>query len=393
MIDRRLIFFSAVLLLGIVISAASAQTKTGDAYISNGVFISNPKIKEVCDFWQAYLHSRSDSLYDNSFWNEGEKHEFPTADLLTQTHLGNIYSLMVGYKPTILSITPEGEYYKIRTLFAQTDSGFSDPVAITNVYAKKEKGTYHLYNSLPIVTTEWQHHTIGSITFICPKYHQFDRNRAGQLSNAVDSIAHLLHEQPKKATYYFADTKEELYHAQGLDYFLGEGNKHIPSGYTDTKNRILYGAGSGEWYLHEFVHLYANPKFATADEFMLEGLAVFFGGSRGHSLDWLICHGDSLFKADPSLNIDSYFGSNGWENATLDYEIGSSYLFGGLLCKLVYDKGGIDLLLKVMNYGPDPENGRYKILKELFTIDKQQAGTFIKQKLSEYALKVSSSVH
>src|ERR1043165_7114212 len=134
--QKLIILFSpfCILLLCVVSSAAQYH---GDAVVSNGVFMGDPEIREVCDFWQAYLHSRPDSIYDNPFWDPQEKQMFKAVDLLTQTHLGNIYQMMSSYPPTILSITPVKDYFKIRTMYAQhADSGLSDPLAITNVYAK-----------------------------------------------------------------------------------------------------------------------------------------------------------------------------------------------------------------------------------------------------------------
>ena len=367
-------------------SLACAQ-QAGDVLISNGVYLNDPTIKEVSDLWQNYLHSRPDSSYDNPFWNDQEKKGYKSADLLTQTHLGNIYELMKGYKPTILSITPTEGYYKIRTLFAQqADSGFCDPVAITVVYAKKTLGKYVLYNSLPIATKDWQHHTVGSLTFVFPSYHNYDPSLAKKLSLFIDSIATLLHQPTKAATYYFADTKEELYHAQGLDYFIGEGNKQTPAGFTDADNNIIYGAGVGEWYPHEFVHLYVNPIYPKADPFLLEGIATLFGGSKGYSLNWHIRHADSLFRVNKDINIDSSF-SNTW-SANLDYMTGPSYLFGGLICKMAYEKGKIDLLLKVLKYGPTPEEGRYKVLKEIFGIERKDSAAYLRKRIADYAVTI-----
>jgi hypothetical protein len=384
--------FILLLFIGSLVQTCAAQPHYGDALVSNGVFLGDPEIKAVCDLWQAYLHSRPDSLYDNPYWDPNEKEVFKTLDILTQSHLGNIYKMMSSYPPTILSITPVKKYYKIRTMYAQqADSGFCDPLAITNVYAKKIKGKYYLCNALLVETERWKFHTIGSIMFISPKSHTFDSVAAVRLASFADSLAEMLDVPTKHTNYFVTDTKDELYKAIGLDYFMGEGNKETPSGFADITNSYLYGAGLGEWYPHELVHLYVNPKFKTADPYFTEGIATYFGGSKGHSLDWHIRHADSILAAKSDKYwIDSAL-INDWQYGSLDYNTGSCYLLGGLLCKLAVDKGGFALLWKMMEYGPTAEKGRYKVLKELFGIERKEAGVFLRKKIAEYAAKIPTT--
>jgi len=373
-----------VAILFILASPLFAQSGRGDAYISNGVFIRDSTIKEVCDLWQDYLHSRPDSLYDNPYWNAEEKKRYKYFDLLTQTEINNVYIYLRYYHPTILSINPEGEYFRVRTMFARGDTDFSDPIAITNVYAKRESGKFKLYNSLPIVTRSWQRQTIGSITFVFPPYHHFNQALAAKLSAFVDSIAKKFASQPKPTEYYFADSFDELMKAQGFDYYIGEGNKRVPSGYSDFKNAIMYGGGADEWFPHEFVHLYALPKFPKADDYFHEGIATLLGGSRGYSLEWHIHHADSILRCR-DFNIDSSF-RNSFQYGNLDYITGSDYVFGGLICKMLIDKGGWDSLMKFARM-ENKTDARFQILKEEFGVERKDVATFMRRKISEYAKK------
>lgn len=355
------------------------------ALVSDGVFLNDPQIAAVCELWQNYLGSRPDSLYDNPYWNAAEKLQFNNFDLLTRSEIGNVYRYAGSYKPTILSVKQEGKYYRIRTMFAmQADSGYCDPIAITNVYARRERSGYRLYNSLPVATASWQRHTLGSVTFISPAYHRFNRTLATRLVRFVDSVAARLGVPKKHCQYYYADTFDELMHAQGFDYYIGEGNKRSQSGYTDPANSILYGGGANEWYPHEFVHVYANAIFTAADEYFLEGLAVFLGGSRGRSCDELIAHADSLIQRDRRIDLDSAFAGS-YRSASLDYTTSAASLLGGVVCKMAYEQGGWPLVLEMMRYGPTPTVGRYRFMKEHFGVDATEVGTFLRRKIAEYA--------
>jgi hypothetical protein len=114
-----------------------------------------------------------------------------------------------------------------------------------------------------------------------------------------------------------------------------------------------------------------------------EGLATYIGGSHNHSLDWLIRRSDSLFRTNSDLNINSLLADT--RNMPLDYEVGSNYIFGGIIAKMAFEKGGWNMLKKMMAYGPTPNEGRFKVLKDFFNIEAKDASAFIRAKISEYA--------
>src|ERR1700759_1703466 len=94
------------------------QTKI-DVIIHWRVDTTKKEIKEVAALWINYLNSKPDSLYDNPYWNNAEKIKYKRFDFSTP-YLYKLPSkqLLNYYKPTILSIEKEGEYYEIRTLFS-----------------------------------------------------------------------------------------------------------------------------------------------------------------------------------------------------------------------------------------------------------------------------------
>jgi len=363
--------------------SAFGQMKDMNVVVSHGVYLGDPIINEVNNFWVNYLNSRPDSIYNNPAWNAGEKQRYVKCDLLNSWLLAP-YDMMSEYKPTVLGIYPEGEYYKIRTMFSrQTGEGFSDPVAITDIYAKKNGSSFELYNALKINTEKWQHHTVGSITFISPAYHTFDKEAAERLNRFVDSVAKNLGQKTKHVDYYYADTFEELTRARGFAYIKGEGNATHPQGYSEVYNSIVTASGAGEWYPHEFVHIYAFAPYKSADVMLHEGLATYLGGSHDHSLNWLARRADSVLRVWDDISIDTIFADT--RNIAIDYEVGSNYLLGGIIVKEAFEKGGWDLVKKMMSNGPGIAKGRYAALKDLFGVEAKDAGTFLRSKISEYA--------
>lgn len=372
----------AIIALILHVSIAHSQPKHVPLFVSNGVFVKDTAIAQVLDVWQRYLDSQPDSIYDNPYWNTAEKRRYRQFDLSSDLFYPNLYIAMSTYKPTVLSITSDGPYYKIRTLYSTvTEDTFADPLEIQDVYAKRDGNEFKLYNSLGVKTQSWEHQTIGSITFIYPPYHKCDRGLAVKMSSFADSLARLADTLPIQIDFYFANRLDELKRARGLDYVMGEGNAGGSEGQCWPEERIVFGAGANEWYPHEFVHAYFT-KFHNS--YFNEGVATMLGGSRGSSLGELIRHGDSLVRHNLGIRFDSLL-LHPWQ-ANLDYKTGADYLVGGLLVRMVYDKGGWTLVKQLSKYQWGP-NELMRAMKDVFAVSENQYDGFIKEKIREYALK------
>ncbi len=368
----------------LIASPLFGQHRHVEVFVSNGVFKRDSTISEVLETWKSYLNSRPDSEYNNPFWNDAEKSRYMKFDLAKDIFSPNLYALMAGYKPTVMSITDEKPFYKIRTLFASADdSGFADPLAIEEVYAKREGRNFKLFNALPVNTREWSHKTIGSITYIFPPYHTFNDALAKKMSRFADSLSLITQIPSIPVDFYLADSYDELAKARGLDFQMGEGNVRLPSGHAEPDNRIIYGSGINEYYPHELVHVYFGPLYPKAHAYFSEGIATELGGSHGLSLKQLLRRGDSLLTQKPSIHFDSLLYRF---DDQLDYITSATYLVGGLLCQMALDKGSWPLIRRLMKYDNSPES-LFKAVDDTFGVKRQDYDLFIKQKISEYAKK------
>src|SRR5436190_22868874 len=83
---------------------ALPQKKPVKVHINVGVDTSNQDIAAVVRLWQEYLNSRADSAHDNPLWMATERERYPNFDLVNHTWFSpNLYALIRGYKPTLLS--------------------------------------------------------------------------------------------------------------------------------------------------------------------------------------------------------------------------------------------------------------------------------------------------
>lgn len=358
-----------------------AQGNRVHVSIDPTVDTSNKAIESVVKLWEQYLNSHPDSVFDNPFWSELEKRQYKPFDLVGYTYwTPNFYHLIFSrWKATVLSVSLSDSSFIIRTMFYFSNAKDSCEVYVRSIIqtaARLENGSYRLCNVLPVNTRLWHHEQVGSIKFIFPLDHVFDRALAERMNGFIDSLTTLWGLKPALTQYYFADEMDRVAKALGFDYWPSEGNVTGPRGFTDVPNRIIYSGGSSEWYPHEFVHVYINPLFPKAHYYFLEGYATLMGGSKGHGLLWHIKRNYQYLKDHPEVDALSFKG--------VDLYIGPQYFIGGLLCRLAEEKGGLQLVRKLMKYGPEDED-LYRAIHDIFGVSKEGVNSFLRAKLAEYS--------
>ena len=360
----------------------SAQSNRVIVTIEPSVNIANQTVASVIRVWEQYLNSRPDSVYPNPYWLQSDQHQYKPFDLVGHTWWRpNAYWGLGRWKTKVLSVSESGDAFIIRTMFyfsSLRDSCEASVVSIIQTGAKLENGSYKLCNVLPINTKYWQKEPVGSIKFVCPHDHVFNRVLAVRMNRFVDSLATEWKLQVVPVEYYFADELDRVAKALGFDYWPAEGNISGRRGFTEVANRIIYSGGSDEWYPHEFVHVYLMPLFPKAHYFFHEGYATLVGGSQGHDLSWHIRRNHEYLKDHTDIDVLSFKG--------VDAFVGPAYFIGGLLCRMADDKGGLPLVRKLMTYGPDDEDF-YRAVHDVFGISKDQLNSFLREKLAEYAGK------
>jgi len=350
-------------------------------FINNGVDTANTEIKEVIKLWENYLMSHPDSLYDNPYWSKEEKSKYKDFDLLRTSFNPTLY---MGFLPTVLSVKPVDEFYEIKTIFsACTDSGYSNPLCVMNVYAKKEGNEDKLFNALPINTRNWNKTKVAEITYHHPSSHKFSFERANKLKSFIDTLVTVYVLELVPIAFYLTDDFDEMQKARGLECYMGMGNlKNNPGGRTDGTNKIIYSGGGDEYYAHEIVHIYLSPLFPNCHYYFAEGIATYYGGSIGYPLEWHIQRMDLYLDQHPEIDLNDLFSF--WY---MDKLTNPAYVFGGLFCQMALEKGGIKKLKKLMNYGAKPEDFYTAIQKE-FGIKKENLDQFLRKEIKTRAEKI-----
>ena len=356
-----------------------AQSHHVNVAVSSFVHTSNGEINSVIKLWESYLNSKPDSNYTNPYWVKSEQDHYHPFDLVGHAWWNpSLYFYMKYFKIQVLSVSKYRDVFIIRTMFyisSPKDSCQLQMKSIIQTAAQFENGSYKLCNILPINTRFWQKEEVGSVKFVFPPDHVFNRSLAEQMSGFIDSLASFWQLKTFPTEYYFSDD-DRAFKALGFDYWLVEEN--IIGGWTDTDNHIVYAKGSNEWYPHEFVHIYINPLFPNANDYFLEGYATLMGGSAGHDLLWHIRRNFEYLKDHPEIDVLSFKG--------VDKFVPAQYFIGGLLCKMAEEQGGLPLLKKLMSYGNKDED-LYRAIHDVFGVSKDGVNKFLRTKLEEFAKK------
>ncbi len=344
-----------------------AQEELPSSFLNAGVDIkTDPDKAKVFECWNNYLSSQPDSLYDNPYWNQAEKAKYKSYDLLKSE--GWLTPGLYGFnlKNVILSITNQGDYYVIRSMFYWDDTTHINSMAITNVIAKKENGIYKLYNWLPFYTRSWSEKQVGIIYYKYHPLHPFNIFKAEKANKLIGFLIDKFGIKIDKIEYYITLNCNEIMQLKGFDYVIGEGvNINNLCGFYDRFNNIIYSNSiNGENYEHEIVHL-INNFFPNAHGLFLNGLSDYFGENDiklGISITEHFKRMDNYLQRHPEINLnklDTFYQMDGVTSP--------SYFLGIILCHLCIEKGGINLLKEALVYG-NSDDDLYRFIDQKLNI-------------------------
>lgn len=307
---------------------------------------------EVFVLWRNYLSSRPNCAQRSPLWSPSEQARWPVADLLCSF----VYQ---GFsKFTVVHLAPAVGFdstFLIRTLVAGVSEPGQDvqPLALYRVYATREGGRWVLANALPRLTRGWNHETIGRITFVFPPTRAFARARAQATAAFVDSLAHAFAVPPPPSIeYFFTDDLIQTLGAAGLEFFpLGSDTVGGRSNVLD--HLVFIGSTSnGEGYRHELAHVVLWPFLAPlgAAALVQEGLMTWTGGSAGFDFQQLMPGLKQYLDAHPDLTLERILTNPPPRAGTLD--VGYDGL--AVLCKMVYDVGGLAGIRTLASAGREP---------------------------------------
>ncbi len=357
---------------------------TGQSILINYDLDTNVyNISEPLNLWLNFLKTKDDSL-GSQYWNQKEVEAYGhDAYFLIENELqfglDNYLKLLSYADLKILNIKEKNDLYKITTQMEfKPKDGKSNIQYIFHVYAGDENGDLKLFNAININRKFNLHHeTVGYINFYYPKSHLFNRSLAQKQNDFLVELSSNFDVPIDTIDYYFADTEEDIQKIKGLDFFIGGHGKDIPSGKADVKNRIVFASGLNEYYPHEFIHILLNDHFPNCHLWINEGVATYFGMSRGQTLDWHLKKVYQHLSLHHEINLNQMLTL-----VSLDEYTDFRYALGGFIIGEAFEKGGYNMIKKMMNAGKTDEDF-YQSIEQFLNIKPNKIDQYIRKKLKK----------
>jgi hypothetical protein len=371
-----------MLLFFLILSlTAKSQKIRIDESLKQNIDLEN--LESPLELWINFLNSENDR--DGAkYWNKSEIEEYGDSTYFQMSDLDylgigdKIKNLKFGL--TVLSITQLDSLYKITSKFEiEINDSASVTPFIFHVYAKTDKSSadLKLFNPLPLNQQLYMSKCqIGNITYIYPSNHDFDKSLAKKQNRLLRNIAKEFDLDLGYYNYFFTIDRTTNFQLRGYDFHFENIGLEAPSGRADVANKIAYSNGCGEFYPHELIHLFLNPRYPNAHLWFLEGFCTYFGYSRGKTLEWHKHKLKNHLMNHPEINLN-----NLTELVNVDYLTGYRYVLGGYFIQLAYEKGGADMVKKLLSSGSSDEDF-YKALETFLGIKKYSLNEYIRTNLN-----------
>ena len=344
---------------------------------------SNSEIRAIAQLWKNYLIRRvyvyayKIDTAGYCYWNEEEKQLYNDPDLILSD------PLYYWTQTNVLNIKPIGQgFFQIMNVKGWVDDSTQRfrTTAIFYVLAKKVNDKFKLFNYFYLDKEKLLQTKIRNVCYYYPADHKFDKQNAIKFVNFEDSLSSLFNSQkPKELIYLIDRNQDSLFNHLGFVYcgLMGMG-KH--GGKFIYKENMLLSSVN-ENHRHELVHYFTKMKNPDVIGFFDEGLATYFGGNLGNTLQWHLNYLNEYIKDKPALDLAD-------ENKLIyiDAKTNPQYVLGAIIMKYTIEKFGFQKALALLQYSRGKNNYSEVIEKEL-GIKKSELNTFFRNYLKEHADK------
>jgi len=315
--------------------------------VNPGADTSSIEHQEIYRFWNDYINTQpsKNTTAHISFWNEEDRKQFKQPDLVLHAINGEHSTFELGY-PTLLSILPfKNNFYEIKTAVGYaTENGVINIIAITKHYVKKSmKGKYELYSPLDVLhdvkLVKNEEFTIYSLKNV-----NVSADTINKLSSFIKQIkTDYGIKENNKITILYGRNASETDYLLGFDFNMMSSANNPAGGMADIENNAIMLKGLSPVF-HETVHLFINPIYTNSP--LLEGVATFYGGSMGKSLEEGIKFMNEYCEQRPTLDLyEKLVVGNFYINAHYN----PNYILQGLLVREAHRKNGIEGIKKLLS--------------------------------------------
>ena len=395
---------------GMTMQAQEFQRKTS---LRDPLFLDTTSavFHEIYNFWQQYEYAQfldygkiSDPSYkptNYDYWADTEIEDYGNPNSIIQCNLLPFYA----YEEYFMGVTKRNDtLYELQTAFFDDFPSPKQLLGIFTIPLVRTANGFKLVNKLTINKRSFCKKQIGWITYYYPSTYAFDKAAA---NNAVSRLSAFAEEfgidGMEPVEYYLFEDKTEMFHYFGIDgscYDFYSAETVVPYGNSKIgRNKICYTKG-GESKIHEFIHLILKSvsngqRFSRFEE----GVCCYFGEHVLQTKEW---HFDKLkvfLNDNPQIDlsvdlIEAYVDADGkythdsiqsvinYKRPYSDVYSNYGYDIQMVICEMLYKKGGMDLVKRMLFETPN-DKALYDRIELLLGIKREQVNQAIRGYLEE----------
>ncbi|MGJ8685685.1 MAG: hypothetical protein ACSHWW_13725 [Nonlabens sp.] len=389
---KKIIYLTLILTFNICYSQNEAEKLESNLNFFMGSEVANaadqPE-KEIIRLWESYLKEGEFQDNQSPFWSF-DNMKIPD-EYLWAVGVQNLDSREHKVQCKIIGVFPaEKNYYALKSAFTHIDKkGEIHLDTITSVYAKKFGEKYLLISSAEYYMNVLEHHKIGNINYYVHPSHKFDLEKSKKMNEFNIFLANEFNVEPMEFDYFVANNARDIVDIWGYEYMNKMYQPAQTGGVASIHNKLIYAGNNSEYYPHELVHLYTYDLVPKDYHFWIgEGIATYYGGSGGESLEWHLNKLKEFLKQNPTYDLSDIDKLKQIPNG--EHFTDFRYVIGGFLMKKVYEKYGVKGFLEalqieggnVKEFHKSGSNDAYfTFLKVKLGIEKKDFDSYIKREM------------
>lgn len=323
-----------------------------------------------------FINATTEDNGTDAFWGESKYFKHPEDDFL------DVIKNAKNHKMTLLSINNIDDHRSlVKVAWIKNNDNFGNLYAIYNFIAFNNKNEIIFENVLDYNTKDFKTFTVDEIKYVIHQDHELNRKIVRKMVTFNKKMALFFEKDIMKFTYLLCKDMKQFKGIRGFDFDSMMVDQNQIGGETFPADNLIFAGNDSEFYPHEVVHLYTYQHFRKIHKIVDEGLATYFGGSKGIKFeDHILKLKDHLNEKD--LNVyEELFNKS--EHYILDDTTSLWYTIGALLCDITLKKYGKEGLFNLMNSGKTNDELLLS-LEKIFKIKKEDLDGFIKSELKNY---------
>ncbi len=334
--------------------------------------------KEILRLWEEMINKSMAYISEanSSYWIKSEHFDIPNTFMMES--LGFI-SLNNNCQATVIALIPTGkDTFLLKTMITSISSSTKTTQLeyIYSVEAIKTKEGFK-FRSLPQQYYQnWKKKTVGTITFCYDSSRVFNDSLAMKLDSFNRAMSLLFKSDIQLPIYFVAKNTFEAYQIMGYDFSHAQATNQQKGAFADEYNGVIF-SGDTEYYPHEIVHLYLAEYKVKCHQWFNEGICVLFGYNLADDVKPLKTY-LAQHPEEPLNDISTFHF-----NINNEYYSDFMYGIGGLICKRVYDKEGMNGLIDLLKSG-NTNDDFYNAVEKHFNVKKEGFGAFIRNELKNF---------